>query len=418
MSTAPAAAAYSSSTPILDRLLPAPPPLQRSAKQRRVSGILATIAVMVPAILISLMISSSTVRDFLFPTTQRLGSFIDSTMKRVYPPDMDGIMMLWAIFCPLLAVLVIVAVHEIGHMVAGMSLGFRIISVRIGPLQISSPFKVKWLRRNPVPGASGFVVLVPIHGHRLRSRAIAMLLGGAMANLISALVVVVLSAPRTGIFSTWFVVFSILVGIVNLVPFRRLALVSDGKRILMLLRNSRQGERWLALLQLIADLRNEVQSDHLRPDFLAIVTAVQDDSPETVTSHTIAYSAAYYKHDDAEASRLLEVCLKYLGFASPLIREAVLTDAVIFQARRRKRTDLAQQWLAEIPEKTIVPEHRFAADAAILEGQGDLQGALKKMDEAETVISGLADPIRRKLSLRSLQRARSELVGRLERAAS
>jgi hypothetical protein len=359
------------------------------------------------------MFWSPTVLNWSEGPTQQMRKFLDRTIGNTLPSNLpEFLVWVWPLLSPWLALFTVLAVHELGHVLVGMFTGYRFISIRVGLLQINTPFRVTWGRKGSIPGAAGFALMVPTHSRGLRRRAIVKLLAGPLANLASGLAVIFL-APASTVFSTCFVAFSIFVGLVNLIPFRSKAMFSDGKRILMLLRNSQQGERWLALMQIIADLRNGIQSDDLRTDFLAIATAVQDDSPDTVSAHTIAYWAAYYKHDDAEAARLLEVCLKYLGFAAPLIREAVLTDAVIFQARRRKRTDLAQQWLAEIPEKTIIPEHRFAADAAILEGQGDLQGALRKMDEAETVISGLADPIRRKLSLRNLQRARSELMGRL-----
>ena len=34
---------------------------------------------------------------------------------------------------------------------------------------------------------------------------------------------------------------------------------------------------------------------------------------------------------------------------TPALREALKSDAAVYQARRRKRADLADQWLAEIP---------------------------------------------------------------------
>jgi len=152
-----------------------------------------------------------------------------------------------------------------------------------------------------------------------------------------------------------------------------------------------------------------VETDHLRPEFIALATAVQDASADTVSAHTIAYSAAFYRRDDAEAARLLEICLKYSGSAIPLMRESVFTDAVVFQARRRKRADLAEQWLAELPEKMLFPEHRFHAESAILEAKEDIPGALGKLDEAETIVIKTAEPSRRELSLKYLRRWREEL---------
>ncbi len=86
-------------------------------------------------------------------------------------------------------------------------------------------------------------------------------------------------------------------------------------------------------------------------EFLAKATAMHDESVDTATAHAIAYIRAFYERDDCEAARVLEVGLEYSGWAAPIMREALMSDAAVFQARRRKRIDLAEQWLADIPRK-------------------------------------------------------------------
>jgi hypothetical protein len=88
-------------------------------------------------------------------------------------------------------------------------------------------------------------------------------------------------------------------------------------------------------------------------------------------------------------------------------------SAVDFQATRRKRVDLAKQWFAEIPEKPLAVGMRPHMEAAILEGEGDLQGALKKLDEAETVIRQSPEANLRAALLRFFQRWRKELEAQL-----
>jgi hypothetical protein len=255
-------------------------------------------------------------------------------------------------------------------------------------------------------------VLLPTRIDGLRYRGVAMILGGPLANLLTAAIVILLM-PQMGWFTGLFVGLSVLTGVGNLVPFRKRALTSDGKRILMLLRNGPQGERWLAILQLVADLRNGVEPEDLRPDFLTLATAVQDDSLETASAYGIAHAAAYYRHDDAEAARLLEVSLQHSGCQPPMMREAIFSDAANFQAKRRHRADLAKQWLAELPQKPVMPELRVKAESAILAAEGDIQGALKKFDEAVAIVEKSADPQRRDLTLRLMRRSRKELEDQL-----
>ena len=405
VSTSPASAEVSSSTPILDRQLPAPPAMEPSVTHRRASIAILVLAFLVAILWLPLMDSPEFSR-WAYQHAGPVARFLDNAFAR-NSSGMSGLSLMWLFYSPFLALLAVVAMHELGHVVAGKFTGFRVLSVCVGPVEIIPPFHLKWSQQDRLPGAAGGAALVPLHNHSLRPRAIIMFLGGPAANLGTGFALAFL-LPSHGLFSAWFIFFSVVLGVVNLVPFRERALHSDGQRILMLVRNSRLGERWLALLQLFTDIRNGVEADHLRVDFIATATAVQNDSSDTVSAHAIAYSLAYHRHDDEEAARLLEVCLKYSGFASPLIREVVFSDAVTFQARRRKRADLAEQWLGELPEETIIPERRPKAEAAILEAKGDVAGALKKLDEAEAIVLRSAEP-RRELSLKYLRGWRDEL---------
>jgi hypothetical protein len=147
----------------------------------------------------------------------------------------------------------------------------------------------------------------------------------------------------------------------------------------------------------------------LNVEFIKMAIAVQDASNATVTAHSVAYVRAFYKEDTDEAARLLEVCLKYSNFASLYARESIFTNAATFQATRRKRIDLARQWMQELPEKCVIPGRQVWIEAAILEAQGDIQGTINKLSELEEQITSLALPELRQLALKPLQRWRAEL---------
>ena len=177
----------------------------------------------------------------------------------------------------------------------------------------------------------------------------------------------------------------------------------------MLLLNRARGERWAALMKLGAELRHGAMPESLSPDYLRKATAIRDASPDTVSAHALLYSAAFHQHKDAEAGQALEVCLQYAGYAAPAMRQALMSDAVAFQARRRNRVDLAEQWLAAMPQTTEIPWLRVRGQAAILEARGDKEGALKKLNEVEKQMLSARNQAQRETSLRFLQRWKSEL---------
>lgn len=307
---------------------------------------------------------------------------------------------------PLLSFLVII-VHELGHLILGLCVGFRLSSIRFGPVQISPPFRVSWQRERR-SGSAGLVRMLPVQTENLRARAIIFILGGAGANILAGWLTLY-AASGMVLFKT-FAALSIVIGGANLLPFTNRTHYSDGKRILMLLRNRKQGERWLAVLRLADDLYNGIDPENLSPEFLARVTAFTDDTPDTVSAFAIAFTAAWYRSDAGEAARLLETCLKYSGFSAPMMRQVLQCDAAVFQARKRKRAAVARQWLDDVPENSLMPGLRLRGEAAILEAEGDIPGALHKLDEYEKTVLTLNDRYQRIVSLRFLQRWRNELL--------
>ena len=301
-----------------------------------------------------------------------------------------------------------VAIHELGHILAGLAVGFRFNTLRIGPLQFDRPFRISRYR-GPGAWTGGGASLFPGNTTHLALPAVVMIVAGPLANILTGTAVLLMPASK-GYFSLVFISCSIIGGVVELlIPFRTPFLVSDASRIWMLIHNRKHGERWLALLKLGAELNEGKMPESLSPSFLSQAVAVRDLSPDTVTAYAFAYSAAFHQHKDAEAAQALETCLQFSGCVATAIREALMSDAAVFQARQRKRIDLAEQWLASMPQTTERPGLRQRAQAAILEAQGDNQGALKKLDEVEKAALALPNRTQREVSLRFLRRWQSDL---------
>ena len=148
------------------------------------------------------------------------------------------------------------AVHELGHVLAGLCVGFRCRSLRVGPLLFNRPFRLS-LYRGPGAVVNGVAELIPVATDKLAWRGVAMVLGGPVANFLSAMVVLLLPFPIT-VFSGLFIACSIANGVNDLFPFESRLGVSDGRRIWMLLRQPERGERWLALLHLGGELMDGV----------------------------------------------------------------------------------------------------------------------------------------------------------------
>jgi len=163
----------------------------------------------------------------------------------------------------------------------------------------------------------------------------------------------------------------------------------------------------MAILQLADDLKKGVAPRDLRPNMVALAIAVRDDSPQTALAHLFAYWHAYYAGSEAEAASLLETSLQYSSSLPPVLHESLLCEAGIFQASKRKRTDLARAWLADLPKKS---KHLVRLEGAILETEEDFPGALGKIDEVVAETLNRPDRPSRATSLRLLREWRSEVL--------
>lgn len=336
------------------------------------------------------------------------GRWLDANMGHVIPGNFTLATYLLFILCMLAAGFLAIAIHESGHAVVGELAGFHVNSLRVGRLQLDRPFRIS-LYRGRGTGAGGWVSLFPVKHDKLVLRATLMLLAGPFASLASAGLLIALPYSK-GMFSAWFICISLLIGVMNLVPFRHRAVISDGGRVRMLLQNRASGERLLAMLKLLDEIRQGVPQENLSPEFLAKAVAIQDNSPDTFTAYAIAYSAAFWQHKDDEAGQKLETCLRYSSVVSPTQRHAIMIDAAVFQARRRKRIDLAEQWLADVPQKTEYPWFRLRGEAAILEVKGDITSALTKLDEVIKLVQATPNQAMREISLRGVSRWKAELL--------
>lgn len=371
-------------------------------EQSNTGAAIVTVSFLVLAVLVWLVL-------MLWRPTWGQGAIVwlGAIVEQALPRHWTGLTIIqFGLLC-FAALFLAIALHELGHAVMGSCVGFRFNSLRVGPVQFDRPFRISRYRGRGT-GSGGWVSLLPVKLDKLIVRAILMLLAGPAANLLSIWVVFLLP-NRRGPAWLWFVYWSLLLGSVNLLPVRSRAVISDGGRILMLLQNRARGERWLAMLKLIAELQSGVAYEKLTPGCLAKAVAIEDKSPDTVVGHALAYVSAFWQHKDDEAAKALETCLRHANVVAPATRHGLMSDAAVFQARRRKRIDLAEQWLADLPEKNEYPWMRLRGEAAILEGKGDIAGALTKLDEIEKMISAAPNQALREMSLRGLLRWKAEL---------
>lgn len=284
--------------------------------------------------------------------------------------DQWGILRLFAtLYGIALACSLSIAIHECGHLVAGLAQGFRCESFRFGRYKIEKGFKISRYH-NMEDTRLGWAKMVPIRWDHLRRRSFVMIVAGPLANLLSALSIVTLWSHQSFI-SASFIAFSVYSAVGSLLPGRSRH-VNDGQRIWMLLFDHKRSQRYFAMFRLTEQTSQGIALELLDSASLESACAIRDESVETAQVHLVAYLSAIARKEYARGSELLEVALVASGNAPSQLREMLTIYAAHFQAVHRQRFDLAAQWLAETSEKAVLPDMRLQLEALVTNGSSQV----------------------------------------------
>ena len=184
MST-PSIGPQASHTPILDRIEPLPKVESTAAR----TGIILVVWC-------ALVIMAMVVLTFWRPPFARSGArWILGALGRNTPQQWTPATAVFYFFSLFAASFVAVAIHEMSHVLVGVLVGFRFNSLRVGRLQFDRPFRIS-LYRGRGTGSGGWASLFPVKQDKLIVRAIAMLLAGPAANLVSICLLLLLPVSR------------------------------------------------------------------------------------------------------------------------------------------------------------------------------------------------------------------------------
>jgi hypothetical protein len=242
--------------------------------------------------------------------------------RALFPPEAGlGAWLLGAALL-VLAFWLQVLLHEAGHALAGLASGLRPLAFGVGPLRLERAgdgWRFRW--GGGLSGISGFALLLP-SARRPPSRVeqAVYLLGGVLANaLVSALALVALAASPPEFLRGLLVALAVtglLLGVVNLVPFRSGGWLSDGAGLWSLLRQPGLAFASISLQQAV-----QASVDGVRPRDWPAVLLPADDAPFGVHGEpaldTAIASMRLSRALDAGQATVAESAARYLHSAWP-----------------------------------------------------------------------------------------------------
>jgi hypothetical protein len=305
----------------------------------------------------------------------------------------------------------IILVHEVGHVLGGLLVGDKFDWIRIGPLKIQRAGKFRWTW-NWGTVFTGSTRTLPVSRTGLRWKLLISTLAGPAANLASAWLIF-LTVPQndsmTAAIGKLFVAGSVVVAFVNLIPVQRRGTMNDGMRAWVLLFRKHHRERLISLVGFVADAKQGVVKESQQGRSLERLSTLGDASADDVFANYAAYTT---QKDLEAAAQYLESCLAKCSAADPEFREELIVEAAKHQILRRSRPDLAREWLTL--DKSGKPRlNRYFAEALILLEEKRLEEAIAKVEEALVFIEKTPEGALRERQAQTFEKWRTELQAQL-----
>ncbi len=279
------------------------------------------------------------------------------------------------------AIFLALAVHELGHLIAGLAVGFRFSIFVIGPVLIErSPAGSIVVGWNRVPALFGGIAgTVPTRPEGLRWRFAIVIAGGPFASVLlalgAALVLQWFSVPQ-GLLRTelgWLRLLSSAIFLGTAIPLPNGPFVSDGLRLLRMVRRGPKGDRDLSLLTLTALEHGGGRPRDWDRSQIDRALEVRDGSMFECQSQFYSYMQALDSGLVETAGISIASALNLAQRLPGYLRGPHLVEAAYFEAARRANPKRARELLDQVPTNAfgVMEVDRLRAQAAIAVAEGE-----------------------------------------------
>lgn len=293
-------------------------------------------------------------------------------------------------------VFVDVAVHELGHLVAGWAVDFRFERICVGPLLVRR-LQDGWgvTLHGSLTWEGGFMAALPSHAEQIRANLLIFIAGGPAASLLLSCFCVICFAmsPGTrwekwaepmGLLGAW----SAFTFVANAIPMRRGCLLTDGAWMAELVNGTLFGQRSCALYAMAASEHSEVRPADWHPRWIAQALAVPDATPERLSALLLAYRHHLDRGDGDRAGACLDeaVTLQHQLPASLITRHLWLERAYFLAHYRHDAMNAREAWERAQHGLPVERALLLRAECAVLSVEGDTRTASDLLTLAEAVL--------------------------------
>lgn len=313
-----------------------------------------------------------------------LGFAVGYFGERLMPPDVSAAaggsikdrLGFWliplSIISALLLATLVIAIHELGHLIGGLMARLRFHFYVVGPLRVerSDYDRIRVTLNTDVAFAGGVVAMLPTDMADLRRRMLFMIGGGPAASLLFGVACLAIPNGMARIAA----VFSLLIFIATAIPMTTGGMATDGARVMRLLGAGPMAQREAALMPLVAMWGAGVPPREWPADLVQQSLAIEDGSVDEYNAYVLAYSHALDGGDTGTARSHLARARQLVEGLPDAFRPSLYVEDAYFAARHDRDVVRARELLAKVPKRAlgVTAYERARADAAILAAEGDI----------------------------------------------
>jgi len=190
----------------------------------------------------------------------------------------------WDVLALPVLILIVLATHEIGHLIGGMSQGMRFLMLIVGPFgwhaSVAGP-RFEWNTNLALMG--GLAATLPTEvGASLRRQMLVLVAGGPLASLLLTVLAVALASlsdPRFAAYGIFVAATSFGIFLVTLIPVRTGGFMSDGMQIIDLLRGGSAVIERSAIMHIFAQSLDGVRPRDWDPSSIDELKRIGADDP-------------------------------------------------------------------------------------------------------------------------------------------
>jgi hypothetical protein len=205
------------------------------------------------------------------------------------------------ILAALCCYMVVVPIHELGHLIAGLSMGFRFEKFVLGPVGIKRNPAGKlrfYLEKNPALWGGCAATVPTRHYDNIHDRFARILIAGPIMSLLVGIVMLTLFSITKSFLLLLAGAMSFGIGMATLIPMRAGVFYSDGGRWLRIKRKGPEAEIEIAIINIVQSYYVHGDYHHISPRHIDVL--VQDADPRNqFMGHFYGMQAA--TNDEARA---------------------------------------------------------------------------------------------------------------------